>query len=171
MNTDDLALTSSRALHLDCRLGIDDSLALSYQIASPEIDLVGVRHVGGNISATIDARNSLNLLGLADRKDVLLAVGAHDLLEGKFDGVPHVHGDNSLGHMVNQHSDVDPIDKDAPSARLRRGRMRVASSRSSRLSAAMLLSGPTVTMSSAAACSRAIMERRIGADTGVRFGS
>ncbi|MFI2101999.1 nucleoside hydrolase [Isoptericola sp. NPDC019693] len=88
-------------LYLDCDTGVDDALALAYLLASPEIDLVGVGTVHGNVDAPQGATNTLDLLALAGRDDVPVAVGAHDPLAGSYDGgVPHVHGRNGVGDVV-----------------------------------------------------------------------
>ncbi|WP_307807002.1 nucleoside hydrolase [Naasia sp. SYSU D00057] len=92
------AAAEKRPIYLDCDTGIDDSLALAYLLASPDVELVGVGTVSGNTSAAQAARNSLALLELAGRSDVPVAVGAHDPLRGRFDGgVPHIHGHNGIG--------------------------------------------------------------------------
>lgn len=92
---------SPAPLYLDCDTGVDDSLALAYLLASPEIDLVGVGSVHGNVDASQGAVNTLDLLALAGRDDVPVAVGARDPLAGAFDGgVPHIHGRNGVGDVA-----------------------------------------------------------------------
>ena len=49
--------------------------------------LVGVGTVSGNCTAEQAARNSLDLLALAGRPEVPVAIGAHDWLGGDYDGV------------------------------------------------------------------------------------
>jgi purine nucleosidase len=94
-------LGSARApLYLDCDTGIDDALALAYLLASPEIELVGIGTVSGNVSSIQAARNTLDLLAFADANGVPVAIGAIDPLAGTFDGgAPHVHGDNGIGGL------------------------------------------------------------------------
>jgi purine nucleosidase len=96
-----LTIPARQAVYFDCDTGIDDSLALAFLLASPTIDLVGVGTVSGNVSALQAAHNTLNLLHLAGRDDVPVAVGAHDPLAGTFDGgVPWIHGYNGIGDIV-----------------------------------------------------------------------
>ena len=45
-------------LLLDVDTGIDDALALLYACASPEVELVGVTCVGGNVNARRVAENT-----------------------------------------------------------------------------------------------------------------
>ena len=51
-------MTERTALILDVDTGIDDSLALLYAAASPEVELVAVTCVAGNIDARQVAVNS-----------------------------------------------------------------------------------------------------------------
>ncbi|MCU1528194.1 MAG: rihA [Frondihabitans sp.] len=91
---------ATRPVYLDCDTGVDDALAIAYLLASPEVELVGVGTVSGNIDAARAAVNTLALLSLAGRDDIPVAVGAHDPLVGEFDGgVPHIHGSNGVGEV------------------------------------------------------------------------
>lgn len=103
-----------RPVYFDCDTGIDDSMALAYLLASPEIDLVGVGTVSGNVSAAQAARNTLNLLHMAGRDDVPVAVGAHDFLRHPFDGgVPWIHGDDGVGNVTLPAAPLRPDARDA----------------------------------------------------------
>ncbi len=89
-----------RPVYLDCDTGIDDSLALALILVSPEVDLVGVGTVSGNIDAERAAVNTLDLIALAGHADIPVAVGAHDFLTHPYDGgVPHIHGRNGVGDV------------------------------------------------------------------------
>lgn len=84
--------------YFDCDTGIDDSLALGYLLASPTVNLVGIGTVSGNISAEQSARNTLDLLALAGRSEVPVALGEHDFQTVPFaGGATEVHGDNGIG--------------------------------------------------------------------------
>ena len=103
-----------RPVYLDCDTGIDDSLALAYLLASPDIDLVGIGTVSGNVSAAQAADNTLRLLAMAQRDDVPVAVGEHDPLTRAFDGgAPHVHGTNGIGNVALSPSKSSPISETA----------------------------------------------------------
>lgn len=100
--------------YLDCDPGVDDALALAYLLATPRVDLVGVGTVSGNTSSAQAARNALDLLGVAGRDEVPVAVGAHDHLDHPYDGgAPHVHGANGIGGVELPRSPREPIDSDA----------------------------------------------------------
>jgi purine nucleosidase len=109
-----MARESTHTIYLDCDTGIDDSLALAYLLADPETRLVGVGTVSGNVSAERGARNTLDLLELAGRPDVPVAVGAHDPLGRPFDGgVPHIHGANGVGNIELPTASTDPFEGSA----------------------------------------------------------
>ncbi len=104
-------MTSSTTLpvYLDCDTGVDDALALAYLLASPAVDLVGVGTVSGNTSAAQAARNTLDLLALAEREDIPVAIGAHDHLSHAYSGgAAHVHGDNGIGDIALPTADAEP---------------------------------------------------------------
>ena len=100
---------SPRPVYFDCDTGIDDALALAYLMASPEIQLVGIGTVSGNINARQAAVNTLDLLAMGGKGDVAVAVGAMDpLTHGYSGGVPHIHGHNGVGDVELPHTDRGP---------------------------------------------------------------
>lgn len=104
--------THGRPVYFDCDTGIDDSMALLFLLTS-DVDVVGIGTVSGNVDSVRAARNTLDLLGMLGRKDVPVAVGAHDFLSSHYaGGVPHVHGDNGIGN-VDLTRDGEPIEGDA----------------------------------------------------------
>jgi Inosine-uridine nucleoside N-ribohydrolase len=101
----------ARPLYFDCDTGVDDSLALAYLLSSPEIELVGIGTVSGNVSAEQGAKNTLELLTLANRDAIPVAVGAHDHLVQPFDGgVPHIHGSNGIGDVELPPAEATAVD-------------------------------------------------------------
>lgn len=100
--------------YLDCDTGIDDAMALAYLLASEQVQLLGVGTVSGNISAEVGAKNTLDLLALAGRSDIPVALGAHDFLAAPFTGgATHVHGDNGIGGVVLPASTSEPVEESA----------------------------------------------------------
>lgn len=91
-------MTERTALLLDVDTGIDDSLALLYAAASPEVELVAVTCVAGNIDARQVAVNSRAILELADRTDVEVALGREVPLIRALETTPETHGPQGLGH-------------------------------------------------------------------------
>jgi purine nucleosidase len=110
----------SYPIYLDTDLGIDDAMALAYLLASPEALIVGIGTVHGNVSAEQAARNTLDFLGLADRLDIPVALGAGQPLESPFDGgAPHIHGQNGVGDLVLPHARQRPVAEPAEDMILR----------------------------------------------------
>ncbi|MFJ3958098.1 nucleoside hydrolase [Arthrobacter sp. NPDC090010] len=96
-------------VYLDCDTGIDDALALAYLLASPRAELLGVGTVSGNSDAAQCARNTLDLLALAGRSDIPVAIGNHDFQAAPYGGgSPHVHGDNGMGGVRLPRSPREP---------------------------------------------------------------
>lgn len=122
---------STVPVYFDCDTGVDDAVAIALLLASPEINLVGIGCVSGNIDAASAARNTLDLLALAGRTDVPVAIGEHDYLSEPFPGgVPVIHGENGIGGVVLDPSPVGPIDESAAQMLIRlahenHGRLRV----------------------------------------------
>lgn len=84
--------------HLDCDTGIDDALALALLLGHPGVELAAVGTVSGNTAAGQAARNTLDLLALAGRDDIPVAVGAHHPLGGRYaGGAGRIHGGNGIG--------------------------------------------------------------------------
>ncbi|MDR0626130.1 MAG: nucleoside hydrolase [Bifidobacteriaceae bacterium] len=101
-------------VYFDCDTGVDDSVALGYLLASPEVDLVGIGTVSGNTDAARAAVNSLDLLALAGRPNVPVAVGATNWLARPFNGgVPHIHGANGVGNVDLPPAQVSPVAESA----------------------------------------------------------
>jgi purine nucleosidase len=91
-------MTQRTALILDVDTGIDDSLALLYAAASPEVELVAATCVSGNIDAAQVAINTRAILELAGRTDVEVALGRTIPLIRPLETTPETHGPQGLGH-------------------------------------------------------------------------
>jgi purine nucleosidase len=85
---------------LDCDPGIDDALAIAFATASPEIDLVGITTVAGNVGLAKTTANALAVASFVGAADVPVTPGsAVPLLRPALDA-GHVHGDSGLGGAV-----------------------------------------------------------------------
>ena len=92
-----------RKVIIDCDTGIDDALALLLALRSPELDVLGITCVNGNV--TLD-KVVINTLKVVDHsgKEVPVFSGASDpLLPEKSENAPHIHGTDGLGtyHSLN----------------------------------------------------------------------
>jgi purine nucleosidase len=83
---------------LDVDTGVDDSLAILYACASPEVELLAVTCVAGNVPARQVAANSLAVLELAGRPDVPVILGAEQPLTRALVTAEDTHGPQGLGH-------------------------------------------------------------------------
>lgn len=85
---------------LDCDPGLDDALALLLAHGDPNIELVGVTTVGGNVGLPATTRNALALREYLHFETVAVAAGAAEPLVGETRDASHVHGASGLGSAV-----------------------------------------------------------------------
>ena len=88
---------------IDCDTGIDDALAISYILANPDIDFLGISTTFGNVNVDQSVKNSLLLLELFQRDDVKVYRGAeHSWGSDAYYRNPkldEIHGRNGLGNV------------------------------------------------------------------------
>ena len=60
-------------LVIDCDPGVDDAIAILLALASPEVELLALTTVAGNLPLETTTRNALRVLALAGREDVPVA--------------------------------------------------------------------------------------------------
>jgi inosine-uridine nucleoside N-ribohydrolase len=84
---------------IDCDPGIDDALALMIAAKSPDLDLIGVTTVSGNLLADRCAVNARIALELVGASHVPVSAGAMQPLVRSFPKDPFSHGKNGLGDL------------------------------------------------------------------------
>jgi len=90
----------STTIILDCDPGIDDALAIAFAAGSPEIDLVGITTVAGNVGLAKTTANALAVASFVGLGDVPVTAGcAAPMLRPALDA-GHVHGSSGLGGAV-----------------------------------------------------------------------
>ncbi|KAJ4834961.1 Uridine nucleosidase 1 [Turnera subulata] len=86
-------------LIIDTDPGIDDSMAIFMAFQSPELEILGLTTIFGNVATQDATRNALLLCEIAGRPDVPVAEGSPEPLKG---GIPRVadfiHGTDGLGN-------------------------------------------------------------------------
>ena len=83
---------------IDTDPGIDDALAIMLALASPELEVLALTSVGGNVGVELTTRNALDLLALCGRDDIPVGAGAsRGLVRTPARNAEHVHGGNGLG--------------------------------------------------------------------------
>ncbi|MGW4112860.1 nucleoside hydrolase [Actinosynnema sp. NPDC004786] len=100
-------------LIIDTDPGVDDAFALALAAASPEVDLIGVTTVFGNVSLENTTRNALRLLALLGREDVPVGVGAARPLVHPHPHLSSAHGSDGL----SGYADTLPEPTRGPDAR------------------------------------------------------
>jgi purine nucleosidase len=90
------ALPCKRPVVIDCDPGNDDAFALMLAFASPELAVLAITVVGGNVGLEHTVPNALSLSVLAGVSAPVF-VGADRPLLGAFRSEPNVQGDNGLG--------------------------------------------------------------------------
>ena len=80
-------------LILDVDTGIDDAFALIYALAAPDVRLVGVSTVVGNVSLAAATRNTRAVLALARRPEIAVWPGAVAPLASVAFDASDVHGE------------------------------------------------------------------------------
>ena len=96
---------------IDTDPGIDDALAILLALASPELRVLGITTVGGNVGVDKTTRNALDLLALLGRTDVPVGAGAsRPLVREAERNAALVHGDDGLGGagLPRSPAGVDP---------------------------------------------------------------
>src|SRR6188768_2792434 len=98
----------AKKILLDCDPGLDDALALLLAHGDPDLELVAVTTVGGNVGLSLTTKNALELreyLGF----DVPVAAGADGPLVGPTRDAVEVHGETGLGN-TNLPAATKPVD-------------------------------------------------------------
>ena len=84
-------------LVLDVDTGTDDALALAYAVASPEIELVAITTVAGNVDVEKTTSNTLSVLDWLGAGDVSVHRGASRPLVRPHRDAIYFHDEGGLG--------------------------------------------------------------------------
>jgi inosine-uridine nucleoside N-ribohydrolase len=101
------------ALLIDTDPGVDDAVAIALACSSPEVELLGVTTVFGNVGLASTTRNALRVLALYGREDVPVAAGADRPLVRVPAVAQDVHGDTGLDGPDLPPAHGTPIDAHA----------------------------------------------------------
>ncbi|RGY95861.1 nucleoside hydrolase [Clostridium sp. AM58-1XD] len=86
-----------RKVLIDCDPGIDDSLTLMLALTSPELEIVGITTVCGNVPPDMGAQNVRKVLKLMGRLDIPVYQGADRPLVKEYVSAQDTHGMDGLG--------------------------------------------------------------------------
>lgn len=98
---------------LDVDTGIDDAIAIMLALASPELEVLGITTVSGNIDLESATKNTLKVLKLIGREDIPVFKGAVKPLWRAIRYAKDVHGDCGLAGQLN---DLEPGEAQSVSA-------------------------------------------------------
>ncbi|KJS08295.1 MAG: nucleoside hydrolase [Hoeflea sp. BRH_c9] len=85
-----------RKIIIDTDPGQDDAAAIMLALASPELDVLGITAVAGNVPLALTARNAGMISEICGRGDVAVFAGADRPLQRKLVTAEHVHGKTGL---------------------------------------------------------------------------
>ncbi len=109
-------------LIIDTDPGIDDAMAIFYAAAAPEIELLGLTTIFGNVTTPMATRNALRLLE-AVGVDAPVAEGAHQPLNlPPFPPSANVHGAEGFGDIPASTPKGRALDEDAADFLIRMAR-------------------------------------------------
>jgi inosine-uridine nucleoside N-ribohydrolase len=91
--------TGRRRVLLDVDTGVDDALALMLAIRSPELEVMGVTTVSGNVPVARSTANTLIVLEALDAPAIPVVAGAAEPLARALITATHVHGRDGLGDV------------------------------------------------------------------------
>ena len=85
-----------RKIIIDTDPGQDDAVAILLALASPELELLGITCVAGNVPLELTARNARIVCELAGRPEIRVFAGCARPLSRKLVTAEHVHGKTGL---------------------------------------------------------------------------
>ncbi len=88
-----------QSLIIDCDPGVDDAVGLLLAFGSPELELLGITTVAGNVSLEQTTRNARLLRQIAGREDVPVFAGADRPLRREPAEAGDFHGVEGLGRL------------------------------------------------------------------------
>ncbi|GER34193.1 pyrimidine-specific ribonucleoside hydrolase RihA [Striga asiatica] len=108
-------MAERKKLIIDTDPGIDDAMAIFLALQSPEVDVIGLTTIYGNVYTTLATRNALHLLEIAGRTDIPVAEGSHVTITNgtKLRIADFVHGTDGLGNQNFPPPKGKPIEQSA----------------------------------------------------------
>ena len=88
---------NAKKVIIDCDPGIDDALALMLALRSPELEILGITVVSGNVPAKKGASNAQKVLHWMNRPDIPVYLGEELPLVRPYVDAMDTHGEDGLG--------------------------------------------------------------------------
>jgi purine nucleosidase len=89
-------MPSPRRIVIDTDPGQDDAIAILLALGSPELEIVGITAVAGNVPLSLTEKNARKICELAGRPDIKVFAGAVRPLVRQSVTAEHVHGKTGL---------------------------------------------------------------------------
>jgi purine nucleosidase len=93
---------------IDCDPGQDDAIALFLAFASPELDVLGVTTVGGNVPLELTHRNARLMCDIAGVTDVPVFAGCEKPMRRPLRTAEYIHGETGIDG-IEVHDPVTPL--------------------------------------------------------------
>ncbi len=104
---------SPKPVILDVDPGHDDAVALMMACGSPELDLLAVTTVAGNVALEKTTRNALRVLSLVGHTGVPVGAGASEPLHRPLRTAEDIHGESGLDGPKIPEADFEPDERGA----------------------------------------------------------
>jgi len=88
-----------RTVIIDCDTGIDDALALLLALRSPELKVLGITCVNGNVTLDKVLINTLKVVEHSGKEAPVFSGASDPLMPEKSENAPHIHGTDGLGDL------------------------------------------------------------------------
>lgn len=89
-----------RRIVIDTDPGTDDAVAILLALASPELDVLGLTAVAGNVPLAATERNARAICELAGRPDLPVFAGCPRPIDGRVIDAVHIHAEHGLGRLT-----------------------------------------------------------------------
>ena len=90
----------SRRIVIDTDPGTDDAVAILLALASPELEVLALTAVAGNVALAATERNARAVCELAGRADVPVYPGCPRPVDGRLVAAAHIHAEHGLGRLT-----------------------------------------------------------------------
>ncbi|XP_052790179.1 pyrimidine-specific ribonucleoside hydrolase RihA-like [Mya arenaria] len=95
-----MATSGQRKLLIDTDAGVDDAQAILMALKSPDVDVIGITCVAGNVDAMQVGKNVLRVLQVVNRLDIPVYIGCNEALLGdEKESSDYYHGSDGLGDV------------------------------------------------------------------------
>ncbi|TMJ59864.1 MAG: nucleoside hydrolase [Alphaproteobacteria bacterium] len=88
-----------RPIIIDTDPGTDDAVAILLALAAPEVEVMGLVAVAGNLPLAMTERNARSVLELAGRPEIPVYAGCPRPMSPGLVAAVHVHGEGGLGQL------------------------------------------------------------------------